>query len=51
MEPTYNAMMEWMAEHDLTPVMDTWEYFLTDAEEEPDPAKWETRIVWTVTAS
>jgi len=21
------------------------------AEEEPDPAKWETRIVWTVTAS
>jgi hypothetical protein len=23
-----------------------WEYYLSDPEQEPDPAKWQTRVIW-----
>lgn len=48
LEQTYNEMTDWMSHHSLVPSDDMWEFYLTDPAEEPDPAKWETKVVWPV---
>jgi hypothetical protein len=45
---TYHEMMDWMSRHSLVPSDEMWEFYLTDPANEPDPAKWETRVVWPV---
>ena len=30
----------------LTPGDIMWEYYLSDPETEPDPEKWQTRVIW-----
>jgi len=25
-----------------------WEYYLTDPEQQPDPATWQTKVVWPI---
>lgn len=48
MEETYERMRTWMADHGYEPSPGMWEVYLTDPEDEPDPARWRTRIVWPV---
>ncbi|WP_246848527.1 GyrI-like domain-containing protein [Pseudarthrobacter sp. NIBRBAC000502772] len=45
---TYGAIQERMRAEGLTPSDTMWEYYLSDPETEPDPAKWQTRVVWPV---
>ncbi len=45
---SYDAMAAWMSEQNIIPEGEMWEMYLTDPTEEPDPAKWETKIVWPV---
>lgn len=45
---TYSEMAEWMTEQGLQPSDDMWEFYLTDPSEEPDSAKWQTKVVWPV---
>lgn len=49
MVETYEAMQEWIAAEGLEPSHEMWEFYLTDPAAEPDPAKWQTKIVWPVT--
>lgn len=48
LENTYHAILGQMEAEGLTPSDTMWEYYLTDPEAEPDPAKWQTRVVWPV---
>jgi AraC family transcriptional regulator len=48
LEQTYNEMVAWMSEHNLVPSDEMWEFYLTDPADEPDPQKWETKVVWPV---
>ena len=48
LENTYNAILGQMEAEGLTPSDTMWEYYLSDPEAEPDPAKWQTRVVWPV---
>jgi effector-binding domain-containing protein len=41
-------MIEWMSEHNLVPSDEMWEFYLTDPADQPDPQKWETKVVWPV---
>lgn len=43
---TYGAIQERMRAEGLTPSDTMWEYYLSDPESEPDPTKWQTRVVW-----
>ncbi|MFJ5860222.1 GyrI-like domain-containing protein [Pseudarthrobacter sp. NPDC092439] len=43
---TYGAIQQRMHAEGLTPSDSMWEYYLTDPEKEPDPAKWQTKVVW-----
>lgn len=45
---TYGAIQERMRAEGRTPSDTMWEYYLSDPEMEPDPAKWQTRVVWPV---
>jgi effector-binding domain-containing protein len=45
---TYAELETWMQEHGLRPSAGMWECYLSDPDEEPDPATWRTRIVWPV---
>lgn len=45
---SYQAISAWMSEQNIIPGGEMWEQYLTDPMEEPDPAKWETKIVWPV---
>ena len=45
---TYGAIQERMRAEGLTPSDTMWEYYLSDPETEPDPAKRQTRVVWPV---
>ena len=45
---TYGTIQERMREEGLNPSDTMWEYYLSDPETEPDPAKWQTRVVWPV---
>ncbi|MDH3293170.1 MAG: GyrI-like domain-containing protein [Acidimicrobiia bacterium] len=48
LESAYNRVMAWASEQGLQPAGMMWEYYLTDPQAEPDPAKWETKVVWPV---
>ena len=45
---TYAEVQRRIEAEGLQPASDMWEYYLTDPESEPDPATWQTRIVWPV---
>ena len=45
MEPAYEALASWIDARGGTPAGDAWEIYLTDAEEQPDPATWRTEII------
>jgi effector-binding domain-containing protein len=45
MEPTYEALLAWVAEHGGTPSGDAWEVYLSDPGAQPDPATWRTEVV------
>jgi effector-binding domain-containing protein len=48
METTYRALQSWMVEQGLHPSVGMWECYLSDPQAEPDPANWQTRIIWPV---
>lgn len=49
MEKTYAELQAWMAQNSLEPAAGMWEFYLSDPEAEPDPSKWQTKIVWPIT--
>jgi effector-binding domain-containing protein len=48
MEKTYHEMVAWIAQKGLTPSDVMWETYLSDPQQEPDPATWRTQIFWPV---
>jgi effector-binding domain-containing protein len=48
METSYDQLQSWMAHNDLEPAPEMWECFLSDPQVEPNPANWQTRIVWPI---
>ncbi len=45
---SYRLMCETMEQHGLQPVGASWEVYLTDPEEVPDPADYVTEIFWPI---
>jgi effector-binding domain-containing protein len=45
MRPTYEAITAWLDTHRATPSGAPWEVYLSDPDDEPDPAAWRTDIV------
>jgi effector-binding domain-containing protein len=45
MEPAYEALEAWVAEHGVELAGPAWEVYLTDPSVEPDPATWRTEII------
>lgn len=45
MEPAYRALAAWVGSHGGELGGDPWENFLSDPNEDPDPARWRTEIV------
>jgi len=45
---TYTEVNDWIAEHGLTPEGEMWEEYLVGPDAEPDPSRWQTRIVFPV---
>lgn len=43
---TYAELTAWMGREHVVPGQLMWEEYLTDPQSEPDPARWQTRIVW-----
>jgi effector-binding domain-containing protein len=43
---TYDRLERWIDEHGHEAGRDMWEIYLTDPQEQPDPAEWRTEIVW-----
>lgn len=48
LQQTYGAIMARMREDGVDPGGAMWEYYLSDPGAEPDPAKWQTLVVWPV---
>jgi len=46
MTRTYDQIAAWLQEQNLTPAVDMWEEYLTGPDTDPDPATWQTRIVF-----
>ena len=46
LEKTYSAVTGWLADQGLRPGSDMWEEYLVGPDSEPDPSRWQTRIVW-----
>ncbi|WP_298460759.1 GyrI-like domain-containing protein [uncultured Cellulomonas sp.] len=46
---TYARMEDWVAEHQLALLDQSWEIYEAGPESDPDPATWRTRIVLPVT--
>jgi effector-binding domain-containing protein len=46
LEATYHEMLGWVSEQGLVPAEGMWEEYLSDPGQEPDSAKWLTRVVW-----
>ena len=40
------AIEAWLGEHALKPAGDPWEVYVTDPGEVPNPAEWQTEVVW-----
>ena len=45
MEPTYQALLAWIAERGGVPDGDAWEVYSSDPTSQPDPATWRTEVV------
>lgn len=45
---TYDAIRKSIEADGASPADSMWEYYLTDPEQQPDPATWQTRVVWPV---
>ena len=45
---TYAQLQAWMNEQRVQPATGMWECYLTDPVTEPDPARWQTKIVWPI---
>jgi effector-binding domain-containing protein len=45
---TYDAILEHIKADGAAPSETMWEYYLTDPEAQPDPATWQTKVVWPV---
>ena len=45
LEATYGRLLEWVAAQGMELATGMWEEYLSDPEQEPDPATWRTRIV------
>ncbi len=45
---TYSAMQAWIVSQGRRPASAMWEVYLTDPQQEPDPARWQTEIYWPV---
>ncbi|MCY1674586.1 GyrI-like domain-containing protein [Pseudarthrobacter sp. SL88] len=50
LQQTYGAIQQQMRADGLTPADSMWEYYLSNPEKEPDPATWQTRVIWPVAA-
>lgn len=48
LDRTYTAIREGMKSAGRTPSDTMWEFYLNGPSTEPDPLKWQTRIVWPV---
>lgn len=48
LQQTYGAIMARMRADGVSPGGAMWEYYLSDPGAEPDPAKWQTLVVWPV---
>jgi effector-binding domain-containing protein len=46
LQETYGGIQQQMEAEGLRPSDMMWEYYLSDPDKEPDPAKWQTRVVW-----
>jgi len=46
MTRTYDEIAAWLTANDLAPRADMWEEYLTGPDTDPDPATWQTRIVF-----
>jgi AraC family transcriptional regulator len=40
------AIEAWLGAHALKPAGDPWEVYVTDPGEVPNPAEWQTLVVW-----
>lgn len=49
LEQTYAELAEWAAAAGYRLAEQMWETYLSDPSAQPDPATWQTRIVWPVT--
>jgi effector-binding domain-containing protein len=45
---TYAEVTSWIAAQGLTPAEEMWEEYLVGPDAEPDPSRWQTRIVFPV---
>ncbi len=45
---TWSALDAWIKENGHTPAGPGWELYMTDPQQEPDPAKWRTQILWLI---
>lgn len=48
LDRTYTAVQESITAAGRTPSDTMWEFYLNGPSNEPDPSKWQTRIVWPV---
>ncbi len=48
MEQTYRDLVSWMDAQQLRPASGMWESYLSDPQTDPDPASWQTLIVWPI---
>lgn len=48
LQQTYGIIQQQMAAEGVNPGDSMWEYYLSDPETEPDPAKWQTRVIWPI---
>ena len=46
MEPAYQAVLSWISANGRMIAGAGWEFYETDPDQEPDPTKWRTRIVY-----
>ena len=46
LEETWKAMEAWIEESDIEKADLCWEYYLSNPQNEPDPARWKTELYW-----
>lgn len=46
LDKAYDAVVRWLDSHGLAPAGPHWEYYYTDPNAEPDPARWRTDVVF-----